>query len=85
MPPVREGAGSQEGRKPRFSIAGDSGRGSKALGLARLPRCGSRITAEPGRLCLAVPRVGALTTRMSGVTVACVKSTRQWQGFLTPT
>ena len=50
MPPVREGAGSQEGQKPGFSVAGDSGRGSKALGLARLLRCGSRMTAEPGRL-----------------------------------
>lgn len=65
MPSVREGAGPQEGQKPCFSSTGDSGRDSKALGSARLLRCGSRVAAEPGRLCLAVPRVGALTTRMS--------------------
>ena len=65
MPSVREEAGPQEGQKPCFSSAGDSGRDYKALGSARLPRCGSRVTAERGRLCLAVPRVGALTTRMS--------------------
>ena len=60
MPSVREEAGPQEGQKPCFSSAGDSGRDYKALGSARLPRCGSRVTAERGRLCLAVPRVGAL-------------------------
>ena len=65
MPSVREGAGPQEGQKPCFSSTGDSGWDSKALGSARLLRCGSRVAAEPGRLCLAVPGAGALTTRMS--------------------